>query len=270
VTTPTAQGNPGHSIPLASVPNLRDLGGYTTADGWQVRTGALYRSVALDRLADVDLPTFAALGIRTVFDLRTADERAAAPDRRLPGVREVVLDVLAGSPDTAPAQLEALLNDPVRATEELGQGRAELVFERAYREIVTLPSAHTAYHAFYTDLLEEDPLPGLFHCTTGKDRTGWAAAATLLVLGVREDDVFADYLATNDQLLPALRPLFDQFVAGGGDQAVLLPVLGVRREYLEAALDEVRAHYGDLNRYFEVALGITEDARVRLRSALLV
>jgi len=53
----------------------------------------------------------------------------------------------------------------------------------------------------------------VFHCTAGKDRTGWAAASTLLLLGVSTGDVFADYLLTNDQLRPALQPLLDQFRA---------------------------------------------------------
>jgi Tyrosine phosphatase family len=69
----------------------------------------------------------------------------------------------------------------------------------------------------------------VFHCTTGKDRTGWAAAATLLLLGVSTDDVFADYLPTNDQLHPALQPLLGQFRSIGGDPDLLKPVVGVQK-----------------------------------------
>jgi protein tyrosine/serine phosphatase len=58
----------------------------------------------------------------------------------------------------------------------LGGGKAETMFEKGYREIVSLPSALDAYHRFFSDLAEEQHRPALFHCTTGKDRTGWAAA----------------------------------------------------------------------------------------------
>jgi len=83
----------------------------------------------------------------------------------------------------------------------------------------------------------------VFHCTTGKDGTGWAAASTLLVLGVSTDDVFADYLLTNDQLLPTLQPLLDQFRSIGGDPELLMPVVGVQKEYLQTVLDEMHKRY---------------------------
>ena len=67
------------------------------------------------------------------------------------------------------------------------------------------------------------------HCTTGKDRTGWAAAALLMLLGVSYDDVLTDYLLTNQQLLPSMQPLLDRFAAEGGDPELLLPVFGVTR-----------------------------------------
>jgi len=137
----------------------------------------------------------------------------------------------------------------------------------AYREMVSLPSALAAYQVFFVDLGKFEHRPALFHCTTGKDRTGWAAAAMLLLLGVTEEDVMRDYLLTNDQLLPRLQPMFEQFAAAGGDPALLQPVLGVRREYLEASLGEMRRHHGSIEGYFADGLGIDEKAQEALRSA---
>src|SRR5690349_1388729 len=57
--------------------NFRDLGGYATSDGHEVRRGSLYRSDSLHRLSNRDLDTFAALGIRAVVDLRTSEELAS-------------------------------------------------------------------------------------------------------------------------------------------------------------------------------------------------
>jgi protein-tyrosine phosphatase len=121
----------GERIDIASVPNLRDIGGYPTRDGGRVRTGLLYRSTELDKLQDND-PAFARLGIRTVFDLRTEPERSAQPDRVPPGTEVVVLDVLKDSPDAAPAQLLKMLSDPEAAQDMLGGGKAIATFEQGY------------------------------------------------------------------------------------------------------------------------------------------
>ena len=85
----------GESLAIATLPNLRDVGGWPTTDGRQVRRGLLYRSVAPTRLDETGLVAFAALRIATVFDLRTAAEREPAPDRVPAGTEVVALDMLA-------------------------------------------------------------------------------------------------------------------------------------------------------------------------------
>jgi protein-tyrosine phosphatase len=156
---------PGRRIDIPSVPNLRDLGGYPTEEGGQVRTGQLYRSVELDHLEgqDEDLESFVRLGVRTVFDLRTAAEREAAPDVVLDGTEQVVCDVLKDSQNLAPAVLGKVLSDPSFARQLLGDGKAVELFETAYREIVTLPSALSAYRAFFNAIIEDGRRPALFH-----------------------------------------------------------------------------------------------------------
>jgi len=134
---------------------------------------------------------------------------------------------------------------------------------------VTLPSARAAYGALFADLARAERRPALLHCTTGKDRAGWAAAALLLLLGVSDDDVMADYLLTNEQLLPAMQPLFDRFTAAGGDPDVLRSLLGARAEYLEAALEEMTARFGTIERYFEQGLGLDPERIAALRTALI-
>ena len=67
-----------------------------------MRTGQLYRSVALDRVSDDDLAMITDLGIRTVFDLRTTMERERSPDRLPAGADHVPLDILADSGEADP------------------------------------------------------------------------------------------------------------------------------------------------------------------------
>ena len=257
---------PGANIPIASVPNLRDLGGWPTKEGRQVRRGLLYRSTELDKLQGTDMAAFAKLGIRTVFDLRTEAERQAQPDRVPAGSEQIVCDVLAGASDAAPAQLQKVISNPKGADALLGDGRAVALLEQGYRQIVSLPSALVAYGRFFSSLVEEKHRPALFHCTTGKDRTGWAAASMLTFLGVSEDDVLKDYLLTNDQLLPALQSFVEGFQAAGGDPELLRPVLGVRREYLEVAFDEMRQRFGSLEGYFTNGLRIDSAIQERLKA----
>lgn len=261
---------PEHNvIPIETVPNLRDLGGWPTRDGGIVRSGLAFRSTALNHLAGDDLTAFASLNVRTVYDLRTAAEREAQPDRVPGGTSYVVVDVLADSVDAAPAELGTVLTDPTAATAMLGDGKAVTLFTSAYREFISLPSARAGYQRLFSDLARADQRPALFHCTTGKDRTGWAAAALLMVLGVSDEDVMRDFLQTNDDLLPALQPIFDGFAAAGGDPALLRPVLGVDAAYLDASLDEMRQRYGTIERYFDEGLGINAAVQKHLREAFI-
>lgn len=260
---------PGAAIGMQAVANLRDLGGWPSRRGGRVRFGVVFRSAGLAMATPGDVATLAGLGIRTVYDLRTVGERTAQPDRVPDSVRTVVADVLGDSVASVPAHMMDLLVDPPRATRALVGGRAEALFDQAYRDIVLLPSARAAFRSLYTGLLDDGGRPVLVHCTTGKDRTGWAAAALLLLLGVPDEAVMAEYLLTNEHLLPALQPLLDGFAAGGGDPEVLLPVLGVRRAYLEGALGLMAADFGTVEDYFRDALGIDSAAQESLRTSLL-
>lgn len=245
-------------VALRSAPNLRDLGGLP-ARGGTVRGGAVYRSATLARLEGDDLAAFGALGITTVFDLRTSAERNASPDRLPDGVEVVGLDVLADSTADVAASVGQLVNDPAGLASTLGDGRGAALMRDSYRNIVSLPSALSAYRAFYLALIDPSRSgAALFHCTTGKDRTGWAAASLLLLLGVGVDDVRADYLETNTDLLPALQPLLAAASSQGVDTQLLLPVLGVRGEYLDAAIDEVRNRFGNIQDYAKDGLGLDE------------
>lgn len=147
VVVPGWQDRPGASPGIASAPNLRDLGGWSTSDGGRVRHGMVYRSAQLAKL-DVDGSlSFARLGIRSVYDLRTAPERTMMPDRLPEGVEYVVADVLADSSTAAPAQLLAVFSNPRSAEAVLGAGKTLQLFTEAYRDIVRLPSVLRGFQA---------------------------------------------------------------------------------------------------------------------------
>jgi protein-tyrosine phosphatase len=263
----TTGARPGQQIMIATVPNLRDLGGWHTPDG-HVRHGLLFRSAEFSDLQGDDAAAFVRLGIRAVYDMRTQAERAKQPNQLPPGTEYVVLDILKDSSQAGAAQLLAVLGDPKAAEAMLGGGKAFALFEESYRELVSLPSALAGYRQFFSAIAGDEHTPAVFHCTTGKDRTGWAAASTLLLLGVSTDDVFSDYLLTNDQLLPALQPLLNQFRSIGGDPELLMPVVGVQKEYLQTALDEMHRRYKTVDGYFSQGLGLDAATVGKLRAKL--
>ncbi len=195
----------GRAVQAATVANLRDLGGIPlpgAGQGRSVRPGALLRSADLARHDPQTDPVLTERGVQVVFDLRTTGEREAAPDVLPPGARPFVGDVLGTRPGAAPARLGRYLEDPVLAEQELGGGLAERRFEDAYRRMVLSPGACSAYAALVQTAADDGTHPLLFHCTAGKDRTGWGAALLLLLLGAGQDAVRSEYLAVNDASAP--------------------------------------------------------------------
>ncbi|WP_406860547.1 tyrosine-protein phosphatase [Streptomyces sp. HUAS MG47] len=260
------------AIPATTVANLRDLGTLPLAGGRAVRPGLVFRSGQLDRLEAAD-GVVSALGIRTVVDFRTDRERADRPDRPLPGSRVVVADVLAdhlaasGLPPAA--RLKQLLGDPALAEQHLGGGRVRRAFEKTYRAFVTTDSARASYRAFLTELADPAAAPLLFHCTAGKDRTGWAAAVLLSLLGADEETVRTEYLSVNPAVRQAFAPLVEGFTAQGGDPELALAIIGVAPEYLAAALDEVAVRHGSMEKYVREGLGVTDEQAERIRGRLI-
>jgi protein tyrosine/serine phosphatase len=115
--------------------------------------------------------------------------------------------------------------------------------------------------------------PGVIHCAAGKDRTGVGCALTLLALGVDEDAVFTDYEFTNKAMdvetrLPRIRASMERRAGRPLDREVLLPILGVRPDYLRAALATIAEKHGSVEGYLEQVLGVGPKERERLRENL--
>ena len=247
-------------------PNLRDVGGYPTRDGGRLRRGQLYRSSAPAglRLAEVD--QLESLGLRSVFDLRSQAERERLPDALPDTVEYTAVDVLAGTSSLTPLQLERALADPQVARNALSHQTADDISEQRFRDLVRLDSARRGLHDVFVGLADAERAPAMIHCSTGKDRTGWAIAALLTLLGVPHEHVMTDYLLSGRLLEPMTKPARDAFVTRGGDVALLDSLVGVRRENLEAAFDEVERRYGSIEDYFDAGLRVNLPHRTALRS----
>jgi len=259
----------GHNLGIESVPNFRDLGGYENIDGKTIKKNLLYRANQLSGITEEDMQKIAGLNLKNVFDLRTDPERSSRPDELPSDVNLVVLDVLADAENANPAILEQLMKNPQKANEELGGGKAEAGFIESYKQFITLPSAQKAFGELYLTISDKDQLPAVFHCTTGKDRTGWAAAALLTLLEVPHDVVMEDYLQSNEFILAKYKNVIDAFVNAGGDKKIPEAILGVKKEYLEAAFSEMRKNYGTIEKYFSEGLGIDAEHQKALKDNFL-
>ena len=259
---------PDRVLALAGSPNVRDIGGYQTADGRRVRWGRLYRAGSLVGLTAADHTIVASLGIGWVVDLRTDGEVERAPDPDL-GVPRIHLPVIDGAIDVEG------LTVAVR-TGDLGSIPDGLLVAGTARIATGFTNQ---WATFMTHLVAHPGATTLFHCTGGKDRTGWASAMILRALGVPADVVLEDYLLSNACLaevrakrLASVRSsvaadlrIAEEEVDLGG----LPGLLGVRPAYLEAGVDAVDADYGSFDAYLTNGLGCTEADLARLRNDLL-
>jgi protein-tyrosine phosphatase len=212
----------------------------------------------------------ARLGIRTVYDLRSDPERQAQPEQLPGGMTYVVADVLGDAIRGKFAQLMEMVSNPELARELFGEGRGIAMWTDQYRDFVRLDSARAAFGRLFTDIADEANRPALYHCSTGKDRTGWATAALLLLLGVPYELVMEDFLLSAIHLRPLVEPMIDAFTARGGDPELLQPFLGVVPGYLDAAREEMSSSFGTIEGYFATGLSLDAETRHALREAFLV
>lgn len=258
-----------HVLATDVLANLRDVGGRTTPDGRTVRRGVAFRSAELRAAAVADDPVVARLGVRTVVDLRTSAERVAAPDVLPAGATGLHADVLAAAPDAPAADLSEILQRPQEAQRVLAALDPPAAMRRTYVDLVTSDAGRAGYATLVRRFLDPAAGPVLYHCTAGKDRTGWATTVLLLATGVEEEQVREEYLAVNPAVRAMYAPFLQQFADVGGDPDLLVPLLQVREEYLDAALGAVAERFGSFGGYLRDGLGLRDDEVATLRDVLL-
>jgi protein-tyrosine phosphatase len=235
--------------------NFRDLGGYVTADGRQVRWDALFRADGIQRLTDTDLERFRTLGILTIVDLRGYDEAdlRGRLDHEALGARyhhlplvDVVPDMTAFDPDEAA--------DPW------------FVADR-YRDMLAEGSRRVA--AALQVLGDPGALPAVFHCSAGKDRTGIMAGIVLRLLGVSVEDVIADYAISDAAMRRLLASAADRSQEAA-DTLARYPsaMLQAQPDNMARFLGRIESQHGSMAG-FVASIGVEDAVVDRLRSALL-
>ena len=248
-------------VPLVGALNVRDLGGYATADGRRTRWGQVFRADALSALTPEDLDAIADLGLRAVFDLRRDTERERAPNVVLGGdVRSIVL-AMGGAAAEGPELMDQVMAGEITTIDD------QFMID-VYAELL---ASHAAdFGTLLGSLVEPDGLPALFHCTAGKDRTGLASAMLLSVLGVPEPVILDDYELSNryraSVRIAQLRPVLAE---AGVDVDRVLPLLSAPRAVLTAALEVIRTQHGGVESYLQGPAGMDATQLEALRGTLL-
>jgi protein-tyrosine phosphatase len=253
-------------IEVSGSRNLRDIGGYRTMDGREIKKGLLYRSDHLSKVTKRDIEKVAALGVKTVYDLRGEEERKSSP-QRLPEIvsMEVVsLPIFYQGLDPYVTARRIVIRGDVE------EGEFHQLMIEAYRAYAL--DFRTQWSSLLKGLAEPGTLPALIHCTYGKDRTGVAVAIILRSLGVPREKVMEGYLLSNEfwesktELYSCLANCASCFRTPRSEVRALMEV---RPEYLQAAFAAMDEHYGSFDNYLYQGLGIDEQTLERLRAALL-
>ncbi|MFI6940922.1 tyrosine-protein phosphatase [Streptomyces sp. NPDC050418] len=257
-------------IPLQGAVNVRDLGGYRTYDGERVRHGRVYRADELGKLTDADVTTLAGLKLSRAIDFRVPFEIQQNGADRLPaGVTPVARPI---SDLGLYAQLLGIIGsrDPVRQEAALGGDRGAELMRSIYRAFVTDATNRAQFAATLRDVARARG-PVLYHCTSGKDRTGWTSYLLLRLVGVPGATAREDFLASNTFRAEADRRTREGIKALGLMQNpdLLIPVQEVRPDYLGAALTQAEADFGGLTGYVRDGLGLNWGTVAALRARVV-
>ncbi len=252
---------------LEGLNNGRDLGGYYTADGThQVKHGLLFRTAKLADCTEGDVALLQSLGIKKVIDLRMLTERLSKPDKKIPGADNIVI-----STQTIPNIFAITGEDWLMMLSAIKSGVMDTYMTGMYRQLISDPVAIYGTQKFFKQLIAANGDPVLWHCTSGKDRTGIEAYLLLCALGVSEEVARAEYLNTNVFMAEKAQANYDKAYKYTHSKWIATEFYkyeGVSEMWLDVAL-KVIARYGGVDAYLRNVIKLTDEDFAALRSTYL-
>lgn len=250
-------------LKIPGVSNCRDLGGYLTRDGLSVKWGQLYRSGHLADLTPRGLDLITSLNLYAIIDFRSAHETQRRPDRVPADVRVIHLPVM----DQANRDMSQEIRERVKDNNFDGFSADHLI-TKAYRQF---PTEFTpAFRSYIHTVLDANGAPVLWHCTAGKDRTGYAAAILLRLLGVDQETIFEDYFLSNQYVNKLNRRMLAVILARGiKAYRMIKPLYGVNLDWLKAAFENIDEEWGSFEAYLSDGLDLSSSDVEQMRNVLL-
>jgi protein-tyrosine phosphatase len=248
------------------IANFRDMGGYTTTDGRQVKWGLLYRAGTFADSSRADLAGLQSLNLKTLIDFRSSAEKEEEPNH-LPEPTGFTIVEIPTLDDGNEAMVGEIM-ERIETGDFQGFDPNELMLEgnRQFASTFT-----PQYRQFMRAVLQANGRPIVWHCSAGKDRTGFAAAVLLRILGVPQDVVMQDYLASKENALEARSSQLMLLRLFKGDEAAdkLSIMMGVEEEWLEAAFEQIDTTWGSFDNYVHEGLQLTDADIEQLKATLL-
>lgn len=241
---------------LKYIENFRDLGGYTSKNGKQLRWGKIFRSGEFNTLTASSINRLKNMGIKTLIDFRDSED-VIKPSP------ELGLDNVINLPGALHYRQNLL---PRLQKEELRRGDANLFMQDLYVAMVS--GSKRAFKSMFNQLLVEDNYPIVLSCVNGKDYTGFAVSLLLSALDMPEEVIMNDYLLSN-RYFDKRRTAFDPKDCCDGTQEALSLIQTADSRFLSYARDYIRQQYGSINNYLEEELGVTPEKRKQLKQYLL-
>ena len=260
-------------VELKSVLNARELGGYQTADGVTVKSGLLLRTGRLDNISDEDKSILQnQYHVSDVIDFRMDMERVKTnfPD----GAEYHHVDIIddsqlgekadkGGLPEMSAGEFLQF----IETAENLG-----IFGENMYITFLENEVGQKGYREFL-EILVKAKGAVLWHCTSGKDRTGLAAMFILSVLGVDEDTIIKDYLLTNEYNAEKITKTRKYFLEKTNDEEIaekaVLLMDGVSEKSMKNVLAYIKRKYGSVMGYINF-LGISDKEIEILKEKYLI
>lgn len=248
------------------IANFRDLGGYPTGDGRRVKWGTLYRAGTLAHSTRADLLGLEQLQLDTLVDFRSAAEKEEEPNRLPDPVGFSVVEI--PTLDDGNKAMVGEIMQRIESGDFAGLDPNQMMLD-ANRQFATTFTPQ--FRQFAQTVLDANGQPVLWHCSAGKDRTGFAAAILLLILGVPEDFILQDYMASKQLALEARKNQLLLLRLFKGQEAAdkLAVLMGVEEAWLVAAFDEIDATWGSFDNYVREGLGLTDRDIAQLKEQLL-
>jgi protein-tyrosine phosphatase len=262
----TAQRAQHRLLNFQGIANFRDLGGYQASGGKQVKWGVLYRAGTLAHASDSDLRNLQQLHLAALIDFRSAAEKEEEPNR-LPDPQGFSLVEIPTLDDGNKALVGEIM-------ERIDSGNFDdfdpnYSMTQANRQFAS--EFTPQFRRFIHTVLDADGAPVLWHCSAGKDRTGFAAAILLRILGVPPEVVMQDYMASREHALEARKSQLLLLRVFKGREAAdkLTIMMGVEEAWLAAAFAEIDSQWGDFDNYVRLGLELNATDIERLRQNLL-
>lgn len=248
-------------LPLEQGSNFRDIGGYVTKDGRTVRWGKAYRSGAMPLLSEADYSLIEQLGVGSVIDLRSLEEREVAPD--------LVDDRTGALFISNDYSLKPLMTN-------FGNGNGENVYQGM--EKLLIPQLRALYQR-----INADEGAVIYHCSAGQDRTGMATALLYDMLGVDRETILKDYHMSTALRRPQWEmpkvdpagypnnPILKYYFSKDEAQRTIAEPLYTRSgaSHLAQFFTYVDAQYGGSEGFMKKALQLTDADVEKLRATML-